>query len=479
VRADLGPVAAHGLILVAGLGVVNGLGLVGGSLRGVVAGFGLAYMSGAAAVMLVLAALVALGVPFGLPIFVATCVAVGAAGLGLGAARRRSGAPPASEQGTSPSRWGRVDRAILAALVALLAVYLLTGLVRAGAGVLTQWDSWSIWTRKALLLFSYDEVPAVFFTADAYALHHPDYPIGLPILEAVQFRAMGRVGAHLPHVQIWLLVLAFVWALVGLATRLGRPVIWAPIVLVVAVAPAVHEQALSAYADVPMGVFLGIGALLLGMWLSERSPAHLALAALMLAGAAAVKSEGLLWACAILAAAALVLVAQREWKPVRSLALAGAGFALAALPWRIWVGTQDAESDVPIRQGLEPGFLVDRLDRLQPAVKGILSQVADLDWVFLVPVAFVLVIACLVGRRDRTLAAFYLVSGGLIAALLLWFFLIRPLYGGTFAVSSSAHRYVTGLMFVSLAAAVHLGARLAQPTTRENPDVPDASTPGH
>ncbi|HKF80034.1 MAG TPA: hypothetical protein VKB17_04345 [Thermoleophilaceae bacterium] len=122
-------------------------------------------------------------------------------------------------------------------------------------------------------------------------------------------------------------------------------------------------------------------------------------------------------------------------------------------------------SDVPVGNGLDPGFLADRLDRVEPAVRGILGQVTDIDrWLMLVPVALVLAIAALLLRSIRMLGGFYLLSIALTSGVLVWWFLIRQLGGGATPVTSSVDRYVTGILFVLLAGPVHLLTRLRRPT---------------
>src|SRR5207237_2845630 len=178
--------------------------------------------------------------------------------------------------------------------IAGFGAYAVVGTLDAGVQPLNAWDAWSIWTRKAEVLFFSGSLPTDFFASSAYAFMHPDYPILLPVFEAVQFRAMGTIDTQAIHVQFWLLLVAFVWAILYLGLRRGTLLEWLPLALTVSIAPAAYGQLFTAYADIPMALLLALGVLLLGEWLLMRDGRMLALSVLFLVGSANTKNEGLM-----------------------------------------------------------------------------------------------------------------------------------------------------------------------------------------
>jgi hypothetical protein len=181
----------------------------------------------------------------------------------------------------------------------------------------------------------------------------------------------------------------------------------------------------------------------------------------MLAAAASTKNEGLTTAVALIAAAALTLAAGRRSAELRDLGVAAAGFVLVLLPWRIWIAVHDISSDLPIADGLNPGFLADRTDRVKPAVRAINGNLSDqAEWLYIVPVAVVVALACVAARAGARLALFYLATGAIVWALLVWAYWISP-YDLDYHLRTSANRVVTGLVFVMVAAGLQLAGQLA------------------
>jgi hypothetical protein len=464
VPAELKLAFVNGAFLAAGSAVLLALDVYRTSL-GALAAAGLAYLTGLAVVMLSAIALLTVGVPFNLVVFAGTAAVVTAGGVAVAWRRRRTFLPRATPPRSGLDAWAPrgVDGWALLIYVSLFAVFALTGLRRAWAEPLYAWDGWSIWARKAIALTHFDGLVTRFFGADAYAFMHPDYPILLPLLEAVHFRAMGSLDTQAVHVVFWLLLVAALWAMAFLASRITRPLIYAPILLAAALAPGVWEGVLSAYADVPMALFLAVGALLIGLWLAQGRPTDLALGALFLAAAASTKNEGLSAALAVLVASALVLAAEHGWRALRQLAVAGGAVVVAVLPWRAWVAAEGIESDFGVER-LGPNFLLDRLSRLGPATQAIGANFADQNrWHYLVPLACSMAIIC-IARRSRAsrIAAFYLASGILSTAFLLFAYWIGPFDLG-WHIATSAQRVVAGPVFLALAALSQLSGDLDPP----------------
>jgi len=484
-RAELGAFAADGVLALAGLCILWGLGVLGRSARSFLAALGLAYLTGSAVVCVALIALLSAGAPFGVTTFLGVAALCVVAGLGAGLRREGNARPrlprlhlrvPAAPRlrGRSLGWW------ITAIFVVLFGVYALVGLLNALLLPLDQQDAWSIWTRKAQLLTVNDTLPSEFFTSESYAFMHPDYPLLLPVWEALHFRTAGRIDTQAVHAHLWLLLPAFVGAAAYLVRDVMGPLIWAPILLGVGAAPGVWQQLLWAFADLPMALFAGVGALCLGLWLTRGRGSDLVLSGVMLAAAASTKNEGLMSAAALLLVAAIVVLATRRSQALpfarrrsealpstrgRSqalgLGLTALGVVVALLPWRIWMAAHGVAGELPVLKGLDPGYLLDRTERVMPAVRAINAQLARQEqWVYLVPLAVLVAGASLVAGVNRRAAALYLGAGAIMWGLLVWAYWIYPL-DLTFLLTTSPDRVITGLIFVCVAAVLHLTGGLA------------------
>jgi hypothetical protein len=306
------------------------------------------------------------------------------------------------------------------------------------------------------VLTHYSGLESGYFDNSAYAFAHPDYPILLPAFEALHFRAAGRVDTQAVHLHLWLLLVAFAWAMAYVASHVVRPLVWAPLVLAAVLAPSARDLVMAAYADAEVALFLGLGVLALGIWIEARERAWLALSALMLAAAASTKNEGLMGAVVALACAAALLAIRRDRAGLRGLGVVAGLFAVAVLPWRVWVAAHGISGDLPVGKGLRPGYLADRADRVWPSVKALYGQLADQGkWHMLVPLALALALVGLASRRLRPLAAFYIATGALTFALVVWAFWISP-SDLDYQITTSQDRVVAAVIAVSLAASLHL-----------------------
>src|SRR5690349_493914 len=82
-RADIGPVAADALFLLAGYGVLNAIGFLRRTGTDWLAAVGLSFLAGVSWVALVAIALLTVGIPLTLTTFVALSVVTGIVGLSL------------------------------------------------------------------------------------------------------------------------------------------------------------------------------------------------------------------------------------------------------------------------------------------------------------------------------------------------------------------------------------------------------------
>jgi hypothetical protein len=462
---ELAAALIAGAFLLAGAGVLAAVGI---APRGPIAVLGwlcLAYVAGLAATMLVAIALVCAGVAVHAAVLGLASVAVGGAGIAVGLRRGWIRRRPARRGGEFRSLvrrvrgWG-VEEWLTAGIAVVLAGYAALGYRWARGMPLGTWDAWSIWARKATILLDYGTVPTSFFGAHAYAFMHPDYPLLVPMLESIWFRFVGGADTQSLHVESWLLFVAALGAAAYLAARVTRPLVWAPLIAFVAIVPAVTGQLMTLYADVPMGLLLMLGALLVGLWLEERRGSLLALATLFLAAAANTKNEGLTSAVCVLGTAFVVSAAMPaaagRRADLRALLLAVAAFAVAIAPWRLWLAVHHVGGDMPVGKGLDPAYLADRTNRISPTLKALYAQLTDQgSWSFVLPLGIGVVLACLLARTGRRLAAFYGLAGVAVFLSVVWAYVINP-NDLSFQLPTSVNRTVDGLMFLAIAALLQL-----------------------
>jgi hypothetical protein len=455
-RLELGPVVANLLLLAAGFGIVNAIGVLAPTLRGLLAVTGLAYLAGVSLVMIVGIALLTVGVAFTLPAF--TAVALLIAVLGLAARRNWLGQLRASRWRKPALRRPSLSVYGWIPLITLTVAGATSVVVFRAVGFrpLGEWDGWSIWTRKAEALFYFGNLSTDFFASHAYTFMHADYPILLPVFESIQFRAMGTIDTQSIHAELWLLLVAFVWALAFVAARDRPPLYWAPLVVILLIG-GVSGQLLTAYGDIPMAIFFGLGVVLLGYWLESAKPQDLGLATLFLAAAANTKNEGLIGGAIALVVAAVLVAVRRQRPAMWMIGAAIFGFVLAVLPWRLWIADHGITSDVPVAKSFHPGYLADRTDRIWPSVKALYAQILDQSaWSYIVPLGLAITVLALAVPLRRRIAVFYLATGFAFFLSLVWVYWITGVEL-SFYLATSAYRVVAGLVAIALAAVVQIG----------------------
>ena len=463
-RAVAGVIFLAGLFALAGFGVLHAIRpLAIRPLRSaavnVVASLGLAYLLGVSTVLVAAIALLVFGVTLTLPAFTGLALAIGATGIAIGVLRETE--PAAPNELVPRALRTRVDRVFLVAAVVILGGYLLLVLPQYTSAPTVEWDSWSIWTRKAIALFQLDGLVPAFWSAKPYAFTHQDYPLLLPMLESLHFRAIGRLDAQSVHVQFWLLLLAFPWAMGYLAARAGRAALWAPVVVGATLAPAIVTVIIGGLADVPVALFVGAGVLAMGLWVDTRERFYLAVGVVLLAGAASIKNEGLLAAAVILVMAGVVSLRERPVRPLRDLAVGAALWLIAIAPWQVWAARAGVPKDVNAADGLNPIYLAKHIDRMWPAVKALEVQITDQGkWSWFLPLFLAVAVLALLVRQATRAAAFYLLCAGGVFAGLVWAYWASP-HPLEAYIAQSAFRVVDGVAAVSMAALAHLAPRIA------------------
>jgi len=343
-------------------------------------------------------------------------------------------------RGTERPVWRRpswLSIATVAALAALFVEY-----ARAFAlAPLDRYDAWAIWALKGHALYSLGWADPVVFGGSEYRFANLDYPLFLPSLEAIDFRAMGVFDTQLVHVQFLFL---FVAALAALATvlrdRVPTPLLCLAIVAI-AVAPDVFDQLLTAYADLPLALVFAVGIAGAGRWVVTNERWPLALATLCFGGALLTKNEGTLFVVA--AFAALFAVAYRRW---RALAVAAAVDLLLLLPWKVYVRIHDLHDiNYSLGDTFDWGHVSGRLGVGRIAFRELADEMTDpLQWGLLAPL-FVLVVVLGVVAGARKLSAFAAVWALLSWLGLSWIYVISH-YEYSSYLSSTQDRVVASLV---------------------------------
>jgi hypothetical protein len=435
-----GLLGANALMLVTGLGLLPLLGAAR-SWRALVARSGLAYMCGIVLAGLVAANLALVRVSFDwIGLAVLTLVSALA-----GAWRLRATDRP---ERPSPS-W--IGLAGVATLVALLVEY---GRAFAVAP-LDRYDAWAIWALKGRALYTFGWADPAVFAGHEYRFANLDYPLVLPSLEAIDFRSMGAFDTRVLHLQFLLLLVAALSALyVLLRERVPPLLLWASLVAM-AVAPAVFDQLLTAYADVPLAFVLAVGVCAAGRWLLTNESWTLAVAALCFAGALLTKNEGSLFVAA--AFFGLLPAAHRRW---RALVLAAAADILLFLPWKVYVwiyGLHDI--NYSLADSFDVHHISGRLGVGRIAFGTLGGEMVEpLQWGLLFPLFGLLVIVAL-ATRPRALALYAAVWTLLSWLGLSWIYVISR-YEYSSYLDSTKERVIASIVLGSAALAPLLAAEI-------------------
>ena len=380
--------AANVLVLVAGLGLLPLLG-VARSWRGLVARSGLSYLCGIVLAGIVSANLALVQVSVGWPALVLLAAVLGTAG----AWRLRGTERPVLR------RPGAIALTGTATLVAALVEY-----ARAFAvAPLNRYDAWAIWALKGHALYAFGWADPAVFAGSGYRFANLDYPLWLPSVEAIDFRAMGSFDTRVLHLQFLLILVAALGALATLLhDRVPALLLWCALLAFV-LAPAVFDQLLTAYADVPLALVFAIGTTAAARWLVTAERWALAVATLCFGGALLTKNEGSLFV-----AAAFLGLLVAAWDRRRTLAVAAAVDVALLLPWKIYVRAHDIHSiNYSLADSFDLDHLYGRLGVGPIAFRALGRQLIDpLQWGLLFPLfALALVAALVLGLRALPLYA--------------------------------------------------------------------------
>jgi len=361
------PAPARPVLWVAGVASLLALGFalsllagIDGALgRDLPARLGFSFFAGAGVTAWLMLVLGLARVKLGLPVILAVWLVPLAAARAMLHLRKRDAASPALPGGIAPEvpaglpAWEKAGIGLLAFAGAWS---VLTVAIPMSAW--SNWDTWAIWNFKARACLLERGIPFAMLAEPLFKYSHPDYPLGLPMVQTYLAMWSGGMDERLLRAlsPFYLLSLASLLALLFRELGAGR-FRWLLTGLFITV-PKVVEQASSGYADLP--VACGMTACLLMLALAWRG-AGVGWAAGLAGGLAAIhKDEGLIWA-----GSAVLLLALWAWRgrgAWKQAVVAIALVAALAAPWKAVTASMglrpnDYSMNLPRLAGLLPARL--------------------------------------------------------------------------------------------------------------------------
>jgi hypothetical protein len=387
-------------LLAAGAGVTRALG-VWSTPRDLRRFVGTSYMAGVAAYGVAAQTLYVLGASLGLWQILGLCLLLAATGAFI-----RSGGPWSEAPTTNP----RGPELIMVAVAVLL--LLLLG-IDSIFQPLASWDAWTQWTPKAQALVLDNGLNGHILGSEAFRDWHLDYPLLVPSIEAFGFRFIG-IDVRVIHLQHWLLLAGFAAAFVEILRPRVRPLFVWSVLLALIAAPRLQGETLAANADVALAVFLGLAGIAALIWITESDVVALRLLALFAAACLAVKVEGA-YLVVILFIATMAAVGKSRQRIART-AVAGAVASIGIVPWRIWVAFQDLPATYSVREALQgPGWHDASRGPISTLV--ILGQFfSPRAWLLLAPLS-ILAVATLARSRAGARGKSLIVLSGIASAV--------------------------------------------------------------
>jgi hypothetical protein len=419
-------VGANLLILGLGTGLLPLLRLAG-TRRDLLVKLPLGYAIGLAATGVIASELALVHVPVGW--LALALLAAGSLVLGL----RRV------ECGSLRPRRPRIGELPALVVLAVAAAFLVSAARLFAVKPLWETDGWLIWALRARALYDYGHPVSPIFTSPVY--DGTSYPLWLPSLEALDFRAMRTFDGTLVHLQLLGIAIGFVGGAWVLLREHAPKLLLASALAAILAAPSFFNQLQTNFADVPLAMLLALGVAALAVWIRRGGPGLLEAAALFLAAAVLTKAEGELFVLSAFVVAAVVVGRER----LRPLGLAALAVLAVDLPWRIWLAAHHVHSYFSFTRLLSYSYLSGHTWRLSPTLSELDRQLrSTASWSYLA----VLVVVGLCGAvllRELRLAAFaagwlLLSFAGLVAVY--W---ISPL-PVTDHLSNSADRTIDSLV---------------------------------
>jgi hypothetical protein len=293
--------------------------------------------------------------PFSRSSLVIPMVAVSICGIFLGGLR-------INRSPVKRSKAGPTDIVLITVIVIQLLATIVFSLVRP----IETHDAVFNWGLKAKAIFLAHGIPMSLLETNLSP--NPTYPLLMPLAQAYVSLFLGNYDDFCAKWVCIVLLLSFLSFLYLVLRRTGaslRTSLFA--VAMVCTIPQVVEQTGNGYADLPVGIYLGLGGICLYLWFRERTPLFVLLSAQLLAFAALTKDEGLAVAFLVLC----FITARVLWKPEMPIAgrlatIIGfvVTFGVLLLPWlRLRIYLELAGHAYLVRRPL-PRFEWGRLERI-------------------------------------------------------------------------------------------------------------------
>jgi hypothetical protein len=399
IRAIIGVLALDVTLAAVGTCLLWGIG-VARALRSMFRLAGLAWLTGAAAMGIMLSLELMVGVPYRLLTALTTGVVLAAIGIAVGRAKHRGVA----------LRIGPLPRlTLIAALGAGVAGLVLEAQFRAARlQPVYEFDAMDFWLSKAKAVYYFGQLKPSLLAQ----LPNSYYPPLMPVLDAVSFSFMGSADTVTLNLLYWSALAAFVAAAAGLLMpRVPALIMWPTLLALVSV-PVIVNRGVAPLSDLPLDYLVATAALLLALWLVEDDSGLLVLAAGLLGAAAITKREGLLFGWCLLASAMAANWSKKRatWPMLLAAAVPGAALTFA---WRIWLSQVGVRYESP-----ELGYfgVFTHLGRVWPSLHLTIHVLFGGSLWELVPVILVVGIVVALATRTGKLATFsaaYVVLAGL------------------------------------------------------------------
>ena len=229
----------------------------------------------------------------------------------------------------------RVSSLVWWTLLALIALHLVLALLEIIWRPLFPWDAWTQWATKARVWYETLRMTpfadaTTWFAGGVYTDAIPGYPANVPLLQVWACITLGRWDDSLMNVPYFCLAASLALAFHGQLRAAGcNPILSLAGAYAVISLPLLDTHvALAGYADLPLAVYFGLGAIALWRWAVTREKSQLVLAVILAIACPFTKHPGWLW-MGVMFSAVVVTTFPRRGMMMVSLAIVVAIIALA------------------------------------------------------------------------------------------------------------------------------------------------------
>lgn len=350
------------------------------------------------------------------------------------------------------------SRLLFAAAIGFLLMCLVA---QAGLTPFSDQDSWTTWGFNSRALFVEGSVLRFLDHYSGSEINHPSYPVGLPLLYAWHYLALGGVSERLVKLLMplwWLSLIGLVWSE---ARRLCSPWLAVGLTALMATTPIFLDHATLGNADLPFTVALTVGVVALTRWIVAGDWRDLMGALLALGAASWLKLDGLYLGLAFVFCATAVrwlhlhfLGKKLTYRFVRQTATAILVLMAIYAPWRWLIHNAGVETETPTMAMLAVTGLANLGRGLRVVGSELLLSHNNSTWsllgsgfLLLWPVCMAIVLVR--GQTARRSAPFlFLVTATLTTVIFYVFiYVLRPYF--------SIERYVMHAAPLAVLAAIH------------------------